>query len=764
MLQTPAPFFSLAFWETFQGQFVSDKKIASDIALLGRLCGISMEYKDNFGVRRRTSQSTMRALLTAMGIPCGTPGEIRTSLEQSQRRLTDRLLPPVTVVTPSVGCNLLLNVQWHRPEVPFPLEMEGELIEESGQKRRWLPDPHQLTLKEAQPMGDNWRLQLSLPLPPELADGYYDLTFWVKSASREQTSVTHLVVSPGQAWLPPSLEQGARLWGLNLPLYALRSRRNWGIGDFTDLQAATAWAGELGASFVGVNPLHAPQSGDDADPSPYSPTSRLFLNFLYINLENVPEMQESLEARSLLASPDFQAELARLQDAPLVAYPEIRRLKQKLLEFLFIAFVERHGLPEAPLTSRGQDFARFVAQGGEDLQKFSLFHALSQRQEKKDWRRWPDKLQRPDTPAVLAFARDHTQEIVFHQYVQWLAAEQQEEVWEGSIRAGLPFTLYQDLALGAAPGGAETWSYPGLFARGAAVGSPPDAFNLQGQNWGLPPLIPKTLEESGYRLFIKTLRANLPPGGIIRLDHVMALFRLFWIPEGLNPEKGSYVRYPASDLLALLTLESQRRRTLIIGEDLGTVAPSIRRRLSRARIFSYRVFYFERKSKKDKNFAAPEDYPRQAIACATTHDLPTLSGYWEGRDLDLRNQLNLYPSPQLAEQDEVSRAQDRLLLVKALVQQGLLPANYEPSIQFCPEELRRAVLAYLGRSRAALVEFRLEDILGLTAQQNLPGTIEEYPNWRQKIFQTLEDLRQDPKVLAVAETLCQSRGGEGRGT
>jgi len=733
----------------------------TEITALSRLCGISSEFRDNFGVRRRTSRTTMQALLTAMGVPCDTPGEIRDSLEFCQTRLTKRVLPSVSVVTPRNGRNLLLNVWWPRPEVPAPLELEGELLEETGEKLLWLPRSDQLGLEEAQPADNGWSVRLSLPLPADLPEGYYDLTLRVKSAGREKTGSTHLAVSPGQAWMPPQLERGERLWGLNLPLYAIRSRRNWGIGDFTDLRAATTWAGELGAAFVGVNPLHAPQPGNHADPSPYSPISRLFLNFLYVDLENVPEMQHSPEARSLLASPDFQAEVARLQEDPLVAYPEIRRLKRRLMKILFAAFVERHGPPHAPHTPRGQDLARFVERGGEALEKFALFQALTEHQEKGDWRRWPENLQRPDTPAVAAFAREYPREIAFHQYVQWLAAGQQQQVWDEADGAGLPFSLYQDLALGAAPGGVETWAYPNLFARGVAIGSPPDAFNLKGQNWGLPPLIPKNLEESGYRLFINTLRANLPPGGIIRLDHVMSLFRLFWIPEGLGPESGAYVRYPASELLGLLTLESQRRRTLVIGEDLGTVAPSIRRNLARARIFSYRVFYFERQGKGDDNFAAPENYPRQAIACATTHDLPTLAGYWEGRDLDLRSQLNLYPSPQLAEQDAASRARDRLLLVQALVHQGLLPPNYEPPTQFCPEELRRAVLAYLGQSRAALVEVRLEDILGLTAQQNLPGTLKQHPNWRQKIFLNLEDLRHHPEAFRIAETLRQTRGGEG---
>jgi 4-alpha-glucanotransferase len=730
---------------------------AQELRTLARMCGITMEFRDNFGVRRHTSRATMEALLTAMGVPCGTPGETRDSLEQCVRRPTDRLLPPVTVATPGTDHCLLLNLRWPRSEIPSRLEMAGEFTDEGGAKREWLPSASHLSLRTAQPSGNDYHLQLSLPLPHDLPLGYYDLKFNVKIAGRENSGATYLAVSPGQAYIPPDLENGARLWGLNLPLYALRSRHNWGIGDFGDLGAATAWARELGAAFVGVNPLHAPQPGTNADPSPYSPTSRLFLNFLYISLENVPELQESPEAQALLTSPDFQADLSRLKNSPLVAYPEIRPLKRKFLQILFGAFVENHGPPEAPRTPRGRDFARFVAEGGKALQNFSLFQAILDYQKNKDWRRWPQNLQHPDSPAVAAFTREHQRDLTFYQYVQWLAAGQRQEVWQKAALAGLPFTLYQDLALGAAPGGFETWGHPGLFARGAAIGSPPDAFNLKGQNWGLPPLIPKKLEDSGYHLFIDIMRANLPPGGIVRLDHVMGLFRLYWIPKGLDPLHGAYVRYPARELLGLLTLESQRRRTLVIGEDLGTVAPSIRRNLARCRIFSYRVFYFERKGKKDNNFAAPKDYPRQAMACVTTHDLPTLAGYWEGRDLDLRQQLNLYPSPQLAEQDAAWRAQDRGLLVAALVRENLVPPDYSPPPDLCPEEIRRGVLAYVGRSRAALVEARLEDFLGLTAQQNLPGTIDQHPNWRQKIFQTLEELRQNPEIIRLADTLSQAR-------
>ncbi len=734
---------------------MADKHLAGEIAALSRWCGITPEYRDNFGVRRRTSRATQEALLAAMGIHVGGLEEIRAFREECRRRRTERLLPRLSIITPGQARLLTLNLKETGRQASSRLEVAGEFVDENGEKRPWRPQHGQIIVQERGETAAGTHLRLSLPIPQNLAEGYYQLTVRVKGAGREHRAETLVAVCPRQAWLPPVLEDGRPLWGLNLPLYALRSRGNWGIGDFTDLRAATLWAGELGAAFVGINPLHAPQAGDHADPSPYSPTSRLFLNFLYVNLEDVPEMRVSPEAQDLWASPDFKAHLTRLRHAPLVAYPEIRRLKRQFLEILFGAFLQEHGPLGAPVTPRGRDFARFVAQGGEALARFSLYQALSDHLAVKDWRRWPPAFQRPDTPEVAAFTPAHRREVCLHSYVQWLAAGQRREVWEAAARAGLPFTLYQDLALGAAAGGFETWGYPGLFARGAAMGAPPDAFNLKGQNWDLPPLIPWKLEESGYRLFLDILRANLPPGGIIRLDHVMGLFRLFWIPEGREPREGAYVRYPARELLGLLKLESRRRRTLIIGEDLGTVAPAIRRDLARARIFSYRVFYFERTW--ENRFKAPEDYPRQAIACATTHDLPTLAGYWEGRDLEMRRRLHLYPTPQSAEQDAAARQEDRLILVQALVLAGLLPRDYSPSPPICPEEVRRAVVAYLGKSRAALVEVRLEDILGLTAQQNFPGTTDQHPNWRQKIFQTLEELRRDPEVIKMAATLRQAR-------
>ena len=295
-------------------------------------------------------------------------------------------------------------------------------------------------------------------------------------------------------------------------------------------------------------------------------------------------------------------------------------------------------------------------------------------------------------------------------------------------KQGLPFTLYEDLALGSSPGGFDTWAHQDLFALDAALGAPPDAFNPQGQNWGLPPLIPERLRASGYQLFIDTLRANTPPGGMLRMDHVMGLFRLLWIPPGAEAGQGAYVRYPARELLAILALESVRRQALIIGEDLGTVPARIRRELGKAEVFSYKVFYFERDG--NGHFLPPETYPPRAMATVTTHDLPTLAGFWQGHDLALKRTLNLYPEARLAEADAAAREQDRHRLLEALRRRGLLGdgAVYEPGAgDSCPLELWEATLDYLAQSEAALMEVRLEEIFGVPEQQNLPGTRQEHP-------------------------------------
>ncbi len=733
------------------------------IAALGRLCGIAAEYRDNFGRRRRTSLATTKELLTAMGVPYEEPARLDQELARRLLSPFDRLLSPVQVIAGASGPRRVAIYPWTpTPALPARLEVKGEIVSDTGQRSSWETFVKASASPISRAQGDGFRTRLDLTLPAGLELGYYELSLLIKWGGREEKGKTRLILAPAQAYLPEGLAAGGRVWGLSLPLYALRSKDNWGMGDFADLEEVIAWAASLGAAFVGVNPLHAPAPQAEADPSPYSPTSRLFLNFLYLRLEMVPELSACGEAQALLAGRKFQALKTRLQTARLVDYPEVYRLKHQVLKWLYQTFRDRHGPPEAPLTSRGREFARFLAERGEPLTKFGQYCALAEFCRQSDWRRWPPAYHHPESPAVAAFTQEHVEKIRVHQYGQWLAAGQLTQVGGQALKKGLPFTLYQDLALGAALGGFDTWAQPDLFAHGAAMGAPPDAFNPKGQNWGLPPLIPERLRESGYQWFIDTLRANSPERGILRLDHVMSLFRLFWIPKGEPAGKGAYVRYQARELLAILALESLKRRTLIIGEDLGTVAPGIRRDLSKTGVFSYRVFYFERD--RDNRFRPPQDYPRKAVAAVTTHDLPTLTGFWQGRDVELKRTLNLYPQPDQADTDALARIKDRLALVQALRSLGLLPAGFRPKPHLgksCPQEVRFGVLEYLAQSAAALLEVRLEEIFGLADQQNLPGTQKEHPNWRLKFPLTVKQMRQALEPNQLAARLNRYRGRVG---
>lgn len=733
---------------------------AQQIATLGRLCGITPGFQDNQGRRHRTSQATYKALLTAMGVPWENPDVLRMEIERRQSRLFDQLLQPVTLLSQAGAPDVLgIPVRTSKPDLPKDLMAVAEITFESGETWTWEGTPDASAPSTAVPVSGGLRTKVHIPLPETLQPGYYDLKLRVQSRESEETGASLLIVHPFGAYQPPCLAGSRRLWGLNVPLYALAGNGNWGIGDFTDLGEMAALTRELGGAFVGVNPLHAAMPRAQAHPSPYAPTCRLFLNFLYLDLEEVPELAESPEAQALLASPEFQTALAHVQSTSLVDYEKVFRLKRAILGPLFETFRERHD-GNQPKTSRGWEFHRFIKKTDNLLQKFAEYSALAEHWEEADWRRWPPEYHHPGNAAVSDFARKHRKEVVFHEYVQWLAAGQLDRAKGKAREAGLPFTLYQDLALGAIAGGFASWAYPGLFAQRVAIGAPPDAFNPKGQDWGLPPMIPETLRELRFQPFIQTIRANLPEDGMLRIDHVMALFRLFWIPHTEEKAAGAYVEYPARELLAILALESQRRRTLIIGEDLGTVASHIRRELRKRGIFSYRVFYFERD--RNRRFRKPEDYPRQAMAAVTTHDLPTLAGFWEGRDIEIKKTLDLYPQEEMAAVEAKGREQDRKNLISALRRQRVLSGNLATealAAQACPEDVRLGVLEYLGQSAAALVEIRLEDVFGVREQQNLPGTITEYPNWKRKLPLTLSQIREapEPRRLAARMARCSRK-------
>jgi (1->4)-alpha-D-glucan 1-alpha-D-glucosylmutase len=502
-------------------------------------------------------------------------------------------------------------------------------------------------------------------------------------------------LAAGRCYQPAQLEE-RRLWGFTAQLYGLRSGRNWGMGDFTDLRNLIEIAAGLGAAVVGVNPLHATQG------SPYSPSSRHALNVLYIDVEAVPGYEPSSKLRRRQQA---------LRDPDLVDYEAVRRVKLSILESLF------EKKPE-PAQARGN---------------FAVFEAL--REEFGDgWQSWPEAFQRPESKAVQAFAKKNAKRVSFHAWLQAIARSQLDGALRHAHELGMPLGLYVDLALGADRGGAEVWSEQDAYAVGASMGAPPDEFNPRGQDWGLPPYSPRALRAKGFRPFIELLRANMPVGGALRVDHVMALSRLWWIPQGETSDRGGYVTYPFRELLAILAAESRRARCLVIGEDLGTVPAELRAALNQAGVLSSRPLLFERDS-------PPSAYPRDALVCVTTHDLPTWRGYWDAHDLRLRQRLGLSVD---FEKELAFRQEEKDKLASALKREGL-------------DLSARAAHAFIARTPAKLAMLQPEDVFEMLDQANLPGTVAEHPNWRRKLPLELERWTAHPEFAALREVMAERR-------
>jgi len=540
--------------------------------------------------------------------------------------------------------------------------------------------------------------------------------------------------SSHRCFMPEWLANG-RAWGITCQLYGLRSERNWGIGDFEDLARLSELAARAGADFIGVNPLHALFFADARRYSPYAPSSRLLLNPYYIAVDRLaPQPRKSDAAR---------ANAARATE--LVDYEQVARLKRDALERSYVHFRRASGRTGARGTGA---FQTFCAERGSVLSRFALWEALSEslcaRGYYSGWHTWPVRYQSHDSHAVRRFERENEDRINFHKWLQWVAERQLRDAQERARAAGMRIGLYLDLAVGVAPDGADTWSQPGTVVRDARIGSPPDAFNDQGQDWGLAPFSPAGLARRHFAPFDIVLQELMRNAGAVRIDHAMALVRLFWIPQNAGAKEGAYMRYPAAEMFAHLAENSQDRATIVIGEDLGTVPPGFREAMSAAAILGYRVLYFERE--QDRAFRRPETYARNALSCLSTHDLPTFKGWWGGTDIDWRERIGSLSSEN-AEEMRKTRGHDRSLLVAAVREAGLLPPSLKDALNGTstyplevPGELIVAAHALLARTPSHLVAVQLEDLTGTEEQANLPGTVDEHPNWRRKLPIDLKDI------------------------
>lgn len=731
----------------------------SPLDRLSELAGVAGVYYDIGGTRHVLSDANRRRLLQAMGFACDTDAEAAASLRDVVSRRWRRRLPPVCVLWEG---ETELAVSLTMPEAESGKALEWRLGEESGRERRGRLRADELVVSERRDVdGERW-LSAALKLPVPDSTGYHLLDLYAADAPQESVASSLVIFAPANCHRPESFAAGQRLWGLTAQLYGLRSQRNWGIGDFTDLMRTIEFAADNEADFVGLNPLHAAAGMQNANASPYNPSTRLFLNPLYLDVEAIPEFASCQGARRRVANQRFQAALRSLRAADLVDYTAVAELKLPVLELLYAEFRERHLL--AGDTERAQAFHAFQREAGDVLRRYATFETLQEHFRAQDppawtWPAWPEPYRDKQSAAVAEFAEARRERVDFFCYLQWNAAAQLHAAQRRAGELGMKIGLYADLALSSTWGGADTWDDAALFAAGAHLGAPPDDFNLKGQDWGLPPSKPEALREAAYRPFIQTLRANMRYGGALRIDHVMSLLRCFWIPAGSSPADGGYVYYGFDEMRAILSLESRRNECVVIGEDLGTVPDAVRDGLHAIGALGYRVFYFEKDAAGA--FKMPGDFEAQALTVISTHDLPTVGGFWAGRDLELRSNLELFPSDEAREQQVVARAEDRAKLLVALGKQDLLPAESDRSdVQHAATmspELRCALHAYLARTSSRLVAVQVEDLLGESEQANLPGTVSEYPNWQRRVSLQLESWPEESAVRALMAAMRRER-------
>jgi 4-alpha-glucanotransferase len=684
---------------------------------LAEQVGILPSYVDLSGRMRHTADRTRVALLHAMGIDARGEAAAREHLQAERARRAAELLPAVRVADTGAARCVAIGGRARAPRA-----WAVEVTCEDGTSRR------ASGIRRGEP----------IVLPP-LPLGYHRLrlseTF---GRGTERVGEQRLVVVPSRCPTPRERLGARRVYGILANLYTVRSASNWGFGDLSDLTRLVEWAAGVGAAFVGVNPLHAVDHRDEQI-SPYAPVSRLYRDALYLDITAAPEWAMLDGAQRQTLSSDRV--LDPLRTAAHIDHAGVRAAKQAAFAALHGTFAARHRDRDTP---RGRAYAHYRAAEGEGLLAFATFLALQQHFERQGIaavRRWPAPFRDTRSTAVREFRAAQAEAVDLHCYLQFELDRQLGAVAQTARAHAMAVGVYQDLALGSSRQGSDPWAFPGLFLDRVAVGAPPDAYAPAGQNWALPPIDPRALVASGYDYWIRLLRAALRHAGALRIDHVMGLFRQYWIPAGAHAASGAYVRFPAQALLGILALESRRAGALVIGEDLGTVPRGLRATLARWSILSTRVLYFERTP--HNGFRPARAYPRAALVGVNTHDLVPLAGFWQGADITLRRRVGLLRDERALAAARALRQRERRALLRRLRSTGVLHRGADPD----GAALCAAVHAFLARTPAILVGASLDDLTGEVDPVNLPGVeLDRYPSWSRRMRVPVESLPSAPDV------------------
>ncbi len=677
--------------------------------------GIAVEWYDIASRKQMVSPDVLRQILDALALPSSTRGDLVASRKLLSRKSSIQALPPL--ITATAGRPTRLDVGAGEAR-------HARLRLESGGER-------DLSLLPV-------RGRLRVPAVSEI--GYHRLLI-------DDRDVV-LAVAPSRCHTIDDAVPDARLWGIAAQVYAVRQRGDGGIGDASGIAALADLAGSRGADALALSPLHALFTADPMRFGPYSPSSRLFLNPLHASAALVFGADNVARARAEAHVTENQA---CADGSPLIDWHEAATAKLGMLRALFDTFVLE---PDANI-ALAADFARFRADGGDLLAQHAIFEALHAEQLKAgvgDWRRWPVDLRNPASAAVAVFATSHEREVLFHVFLQWLADRSLAVVQGRARQAGMRIGLISDLAVGMDPTGSHAWSRQDDVLGGLSIGAPPDMFNPRGQDWGLTGFSPRALVNGGFAPFIATVRAAMRHTGGVRIDHAMGLTRLWLVPQGGTPSDGAYLSYPLADLLHLLALESQRHQAVVVGEDLGTVPGGFRETLETAGVHGMRVLWFERPGQA---FSAPDAWDSSAIAMTSTHDLPTVAGWWHGSDISARAACGRLGVGVQEADVAAERATDRAALWDAFAQAGLV--NHQAPPPDDTASVVDAALRFVARTRSPLCMVPIEDLLGQEEQPNLPGTVNEHPNWRRRLKSEAASLLDEPRAAARVERLAADR-------
>lgn len=728
---------------------MTKSELVSKIAYLRK---ISSTFVDFRGTEAETPIENIELILQAMGFNLDDLAQLEKDAFDLDTHQWKILLEPITILSPlreQWGINLFLT--------HFDLEQSSawKVTTESGEQINGDFKP-----AEIEQTGDYWLdgtqyLRRLLNLPTDLPLGYHTIEITVG----ERKMASQLVVTPKTCYHNAPMRNGSKIWGTAIQLYTLRSEQNWGMGDFGDLMSLIEQMAEQGADVIGLNPIHSLYPINPGHCSPYSPSNRSFLNVLYIDVAAVPEVKDSPALARKLATKTFSEQIAQLQAADNVDYAGVSALKFECFEMLYSAFKKKHLNKKTP---RDDAYQTFLSDHGEPLRQHALFEAMLAHFKALDsnawgWPVWPTAYQDPSSPEVAAFAEEHADEVEYWTYLQFLADEQLQAADRLSKRLGMKIGLYRDLAVGADRGGAEVWANKTNYCLAAATGAPPDALGPNGQNWGLPPLDPVKLKNRGYQAFITLLRNNMRACGALRIDHALALLRLWWCPPGKTAAYGAYVYYDMFDLLGLLNLESVRNECMVIAEDLGTVPQEVMTYFPQAELYSNKVFYFEM---NDGGCTEPEDYPEKALAIVCNHDMPTVKAFWESKDLALRSSLSLIADDELHSERQ-GREYFKRQILALLARHGRLPDSMTEDPDDSKEmtqDLNFAIHYQLAATRSQIIAVQLEDLMLIESPVNIPGTSSEYPNWRRKLPITTKNLFADDEIQAFCRKVTEIRG------